>query len=149
VNRQLSVSDRPLLQLFLVNQLTFSFRGSIAFFFHFRCAQTLFCVSFPPPSSLDRYFVTFCVSIARFQLRKFCRQRQTFLSYRLIFLFFTFVYRLRVFNSRCAFVFVIKRDTAISVKFLVLTRLFVDGADTSFVQAKQKVTVALSLVTVL
>jgi hypothetical protein len=107
VNCQLSVSDR--------HPQPFPRQSTQFFLLCVNCISTSaaprhsFCVSFLPPSSLDRYFVTFCVSIAsfstaaaprhlvtfcvsiaRFQLRKFCRQRQTFLLYRLIFLFFTF-----------------------------------------------------------
>src|SRR5271170_543715 len=87
VNRQLSVSQTDTRSPFHVNRLSFSFCVSIAFSTSAALRHS-FCVSFLPPSSLDRYFVTsvcrlplfqlpaaprhlvtFCVSNARFQLR--------------------------------------------------------------------------------
>lgn len=79
---------------------------------------------FQQPLRSDTSSLSLCRSCVFFNFASsFFRQRHSFLLYRLP-LSSTSVCRLRVFNFRCAFVLVINWDTAISVKFLVLTRLF-------------------------
>ena len=107
VNRQLSVSDRPLFAA-LSSSIDSFFLLCVNCLFNFRCARTLLlCVFFyRPHPSIDTCHLL-CAVCLFFNCR--CAQPLSSPS----------VCRLRVFNFRCAFVFVIKRDTAISVKFLL------------------------------
>ena len=146
MNRQFSVSDRPPFAAFR-RQSTQFFLLCVNCLFNFRCPQTLFCVYFLPPSSLDRYFVTSACRLPLFQLPlrpdtsspSVCRthvfnfassffrqrQRQTFLSYRLIALCLRLLCVDCAFSTSAAHSFslsISNWDIAISVKFLVLRR---------------------------
>jgi len=145
-------------------QSTHFFLRCVNCLFRFRCPQTFFLRVFfyrPPPSidtlSLLRvdclFFNCRCAQTPRhllcvertFSTSQVHRQRQAFLSYRLIPLFLHLPCVDCAFSISAAHSFSsINWDTAISVEFLVLQlffvfrRFFVACADTSFVQAKQR-----------